>query len=122
MMKQRIIGLIAALGIVTMVAPSFAQSAATGDATRGKQLYLADGCYACHGTTGAGGGFSGPKLAHDGLSPAAILQQLRQPQAQMPAYTEKVVPDPDAADIIAYIQSLSATPAPAPSTIAILSH
>jgi mono/diheme cytochrome c family protein len=122
MMKHPIIGLIAALGVVTVVAPSFAQSAATGDATRGKQLYLADGCYACHGTTGAGGGFSGPKLAHDGLSPAAILQQLRQPQAQMPAYTEKVVPDQDAADIIAYIQSLSATPAPALSTIAILGH
>ena len=116
------IGLIVALGIVPLASAGFAQSVATGDATRGKQLYLADGCYACHGTTGAGGGFSGPKLAHDGLPPAAILQQLRQPQAQMPAYTEKVVPDQDAADIIAYIQSLSATPAPSPSTIAILNH
>jgi mono/diheme cytochrome c family protein len=122
MMKQPIIGLVVALCLAPLAAPSLAQSTATGDATRGKQLYLADGCYACHGTTGAGGGFSGPKLAHDGLSPAAILQQLRQPQAQMPAYTEKVVPDQDAADIIAYIQSLSATPAPSPSTIAILSH
>jgi mono/diheme cytochrome c family protein len=122
MKKHPIIGLVIVLGVVTLALPSFAQSAATGDAARGKQLYLADGCYACHGTTGAGGGFSGPKLAHDGLSPAAILQQLRQPQAQMPAYTEKVVPDQDAADIIAYIQSLSATPAPAPSAIAILGH
>jgi len=122
MMKHRIIGLVFVLGVVTLASPSFAQSTATGDARRGQQLYLADGCYACHGTTGAGGGFSGPKLAHDGLSPAAILQQLRQPQAQMPAYTEKVVPDQDAADIIAYIQSLSAAPAPSPSTIAILSH
>jgi mono/diheme cytochrome c family protein len=122
MMKHPISGLVIALCVTALAAPSFAQNAATSDATRGKQLFLADGCYACHGTTGAGGGFSGPKLAHDGLSPAAILQQMRQPQAQMPAYTEKVLPDQDAADIIAYIQSLSANPAPAPSTIAILSH
>lgn len=121
-MKRRMIGLVIALGIVPLTSPSLAQSASAGDAARGKQLYLADGCYSCHGTTGAGGGFSGPKLAHDGLSPAAMLQQMRQPQAQMPAYTEKIVPDQDAADIIAYIQSLSATPAPSPSDIAILNH
>ena len=120
MMKHRMIALIVALSTVPLASPSFAQGA--GDVGHGKQLFLADGCYSCHGTTGAGGGFAGPKLAHDGLSPAAILQQMRQPQAQMPAYTDKVVPDQDAADIIAYIQSLSASPAPSPNDIAILSH
>lgn len=117
---KRVIGLIVALGALPLAAPSFAQG--VGNPVRGKQLYLADACYSCHGTTGAGGGAAGPKLAHDGLSPEALLQQIRHPQAQMPAYSEQILPAQDAADIIAYIQSLSATPAPNPSDIAILNH
>jgi|SRR5579871_5648694 len=112
--------IISALAAFALAAPALAQTA--GDATRGKQIFMADACYTCHGTTGAGGGFAGPKLAHDGLAPEAILQQIRHPQAQMPAYSEQILPAQDAADIIAYIQSLSATPAPKPADIPILSH
>jgi mono/diheme cytochrome c family protein len=120
MMMRLISSLIVALGALPLASSSLAQGA--GDTTRGKQLYLADACYSCHGTTGAGGGPAGPKLAHDGLSPEAMLQQIRRPQAQMPAYSEQILPAQDAADIIAYIQSLSATPAPKPDDIAILNH
>jgi mono/diheme cytochrome c family protein len=31
-----------------------------GDPAAGKRLFLRDGCYQCHGTTGAGGGIAGP--------------------------------------------------------------
>lgn len=31
-------------------------------------------------------------------------------EARMPAYTDKILPDKDAADIVAYIQPLSAGP------------
>ncbi len=120
MMKRHTLGLLLALGAVSGASQCFAQNA--GDATRGKQIFMADACYTCHGTTGAGGGFAGPKLAHDGLSPEAILHQIREPQALMPAYSENILPAQDAADVIAYLQSLSATPAPAPATIAILNH
>ena len=119
---NRIVGLVVALTAVALAVPSFAQGAAAGDAARGKQIFMADACYTCHGTTGAGGGPAGPRLIHTGLSPEAILQQLRHPQAQMPAYTEQILPAQDAADIIAYIQSLSATPAPKPADIPLLSH
>ena len=119
-MMNRMFGFVAALATLALAAPSFAQSA--GDAMHGKQIFMADACYTCHGTTGAGGGPAGPKLAHDGLSPEAILQQLRHPQAQMPAYTEQILPAQDAADVIAYIQSLSATPAPKPADLPLLSH
>jgi mono/diheme cytochrome c family protein len=119
-MMNRMIGLVVAQGVLWLASSSFAQGA--GDTARGKQLYLADACYSCHGTTGAGGGPAGPKLAHDGLSPEAMLQQIRRPQAQMPAYSEQILPAQDAADIIAYIQSLSATPAPKPDDIAILNR
>jgi mono/diheme cytochrome c family protein len=107
-------------GVLAFAAPAFAQGAASGDAARGKQLYMSDACYTCHGTTGAGGGPAGPALAHQGLPAEAILQQLRHPQARMPAYTEKTLPDNDAADIIAYIQSLSQAPKPNAKDIPLL--
>ncbi|HEY3917430.1 MAG TPA: cytochrome c [Stellaceae bacterium] len=119
-------GLVAALPLVLLAAPGFAQSAAqgsapAGDAAHGKDMYMRDACYTCHGTAGEGGA-SGPKVAHDGLSAEAILQQLRHPQAQMPPYTEKILSDRDAADIVAYIQSLSQGPAPNAKDIPLLNQ
>ena len=109
-------GFVLAAAAVLAFAPSafspsaLAQGAAAGDAAHGKQLFMEDACYTCHGTTGAGGGPAGPALAHQSLPAEAIMQQLRHPQARMPAYTDTVLPDKDAADVIAYIQSLSQAP------------
>ena len=96
--------------LLTLLAtPALAQ--AGGDAARGRELFLRDDCYTCHGTTGAGGGaLGGPRLAHAGLTPKAIMNELRHPRAVMPPYTEKVLSDAEAADIVAYIQSLSREP------------
>jgi mono/diheme cytochrome c family protein len=119
--------LLAVAAVWSLAAPAFAplafaQGAAAGDAAHGKQVFLQDACYTCHGTTGAGGGPAGPALAHQSLPPEAIMQQLRHPQARMPAYTDKILPDKDAADIIAYIQSLSQRPAPAAKDIPLLNQ
>jgi mono/diheme cytochrome c family protein len=123
-MKQFLLAVAAVLAsAMPAFAPlAFSQGATAGDAAHGKQLFLEDACYTCHGTTGAGGGPAGPKLAHDGLSPEAMMQQLRHPQTRMPAYTDKILPDKDAADIIAYIQSLSQGPAPAAKDIPLLNQ
>ena len=121
MNRMTILGFAAAFALLGAVS-AHAQSVAGGDATHGKQVFLADGCYACHGTTGAGGGFVGPRLAHDGLPPEAMLQQIRTPAAQMPPFTDKVLSDKDAADIIAYIQSLSKDPKPTAANIPLLNH
>ena len=40
----------------------------------------------------------------------------------MPAYTEKVLPDKDVADLIAYIQSLSQGPKPSGKDIPLLNQ
>jgi mono/diheme cytochrome c family protein len=111
-MKQVLVAAIATLSwAMPAFAPlAFAQGATAGDPAHGKQLFMADACYTCHGTTAGGGGPAGPALAHQNLPPEAIMQQLRHPQTRMPAYTDKVLPDKDAADIIAYIQSLSQGP------------
>ena len=107
--------------VPALAPPAFAQGAAAGDATRGKAIFLKDACYTCHGTTGAGGA-AGPQLAHGGLNADAIKQQLRNPQARMPSYTEKVLSDAEAADIVAYIQSLSTGPRPTGKDIPLLNQ
>jgi mono/diheme cytochrome c family protein len=96
--------------ILLLTTPALAQN--TGDAARGKALFLRDNCYTCHGTTAAGGGaLGGPRLAHAGLTPNAIVNELRHPRAVMPAYSEKVLSDAEVANIAAYIESLSREPA-----------
>ena len=114
--------LLAAAALLAFAAPAPAQVAASGDAAHGKQLYMSDACYTCHGTTGAGGGPAGPALAHQGLPAEAIMQQLRHPQTRMPAYSDKILPDKDAADIVAYIQSLSQGPKPTAKDIPLLNQ
>jgi mono/diheme cytochrome c family protein len=116
-MKNLFLALIAAVALATS---ALAQPA--GDAARGKTIYMRDACYTCHGTTGASTSFVGPKLAHAGLTANQILRQLRHPQAQMPAYTEKVLPESDASDLIAYVLSLSEGPAPTGKGIPLLNR
>jgi mono/diheme cytochrome c family protein len=104
------------IALIALAAPAFAppasaQGAAAGDASRGKEIFMKDACYTCHGTTGAGG-VAGPQLAHTGLNADAIKQQLRSPQIRMPSYSEKILSDAEIADIVAYIQSLSSGPRP----------
>ncbi len=114
--------LLITLIILGLVKPVLAQQPAAGDAARGKALYMRDACYTCHGTTGASTSFAGPRLAHTNLTAGEILRQLRRPRAQMPAYTEKVLSDGDAADIAAYVLSLSRGPAPTGKDIPLLNQ
>ncbi len=78
-----------------------------GDAVNGKKLFLRDGCYACHGTQGAGGGIAGPQLVPNLPPFEAVLMQLRDPANRMPPYSDKVLSDTEAADIYAYLTSIS---------------
>jgi mono/diheme cytochrome c family protein len=70
---------------------------------RGKQLYMATGCYQCHGTRGEGGGNAGPRLAPGPMPLEGFTLQLRQPRVRMPVYTALVMPDRDVTDIYAYL-------------------
>lgn len=82
------------------------QAAPQGDAKTGQQLFLADGCWECHGTVAQGGVITGPRLAHTALPFAAVLQQLRVPQNAMPPYEPAVISDAQVADIYAWLESL----------------
>lgn len=103
-------------------APAWAQTAPAGDADNGKKIYLAIGCYECHGRDGQGGAFNGPApiLALTALPFDAFKQQLREPSSEMPPYADAVLPDEGVADLYAFLQTL---PGPMPAKdIAILNH
>ena len=80
--------------------------APAGDAANGKQLFMADGCYQCHGTVGQGSRGTGPRLAPNPMPYENFAAQLRKPANTMPPYTPLVVSDAQLADIYAYVSSL----------------
>jgi mono/diheme cytochrome c family protein len=85
-----------------------AQDAPPGDAVEGKRLFLAVGCFLCHGRAGQGGAMNGPApvLAKTAMPFEGFMGQLRRPINDMPAYSEKVMTDKQVADIYAFVQSL----------------
>lgn len=88
-------------------AVSLAQEAGpAGDAKQGRQIYMAVGCWECHGSVGQGGDTEGPRLAATGGSYGSFLKQLRVPRGEMPPYEAKILPDSDVANIYAYVRSL----------------
>jgi mono/diheme cytochrome c family protein len=91
-----------------------AQDAPPGDAVEGKRLYLAVGCFTCHGRSGQGGAMNGPApiLAKTAMPFEGFKGQLRSPINDMPAYSEKVMTDKQVADIYAFVESL---PGPRPT-------
>jgi len=91
-----------------------------GDAANGKRVYMADGCYQCHGTVGQGSRPTGPHIAPNPLPYEAFAGQVRRPVNSMPPYTSVVLSDQDLADIYAYLVSIP--PLPDPQAAAILDH
>src|SRR3974390_2732903 len=87
---------------------TLAQDAPKGDAANGKRIYLADGCFTCHGRAGQGGAYNGPApiLAHTALPFDGFAGQVRNPVKDMPAYSGAILSDQDLADIYAFVESL----------------
>ena len=85
-----------------------AQDQPTGDPVNGKRIYLADGCFECHGRAGQGGAmnYQTPALAKLELPVESFVAFLRAAPNDMPAYSADVLSDKDATDIYAFLQSL----------------
>ena len=77
-----------------------------GDPVNGKRVFFADGCFYCHGTTGAGGGIAGPRLAPNPLPLEGVKAKVRTQSGRMPVYSPTVLKDSEIADIVAYLQSI----------------
>lgn len=79
----------------------------TGDAAKGKELYVKYSCYACHGFDGHGG--AGARLVPMKMMAPVFTAYVRSP-AQMPAYREKVMSDAQLADVWAYLKTIPESP------------
>ncbi len=98
----------AVLALGALASPARAQDAPHGDPAAGKRVYLADGCFMCHGRSGQGGAYNGPapSLAKTQMPFDGFKNQLRNPVDDMPAYSAAVMSDQQVADIYAFVQSL----------------
>jgi mono/diheme cytochrome c family protein len=117
---------VAALGVAALGAGTFqiaqSQDLPHGDAGNGKRVYLAVGCFTCHGRSGQGGAYTGPApaLARTALPFDGFKALIRAPSNNMPAYSDAVLSDKDIADIYAFLESL---PGPrSPKDISILNN
>jgi ubiquinol-cytochrome c reductase cytochrome c subunit len=88
---------------------------AVGNAARGRELFVSNGCFACHGYDGQGGSYTGPRLAPNPLPWQAIAVFIRNPRGLeppyinwpfnvMPPFTSTLVPDKDVQDIYAWLK------------------
>ena len=102
---------IALLALPVARARQTSDAAPAGNAENGKKLFMADGCYECHGRMGQGAAQTGaarigpPMLSFDGFQ-----GYVRKPANNMPPYSSKAVPDQDLADIYAYLKSIPMPP------------
>ena len=106
------VALIAAALATSMVAAR-ADDPPAGDPVNGKRVYLADGCFECHGRAGQGGqlNYPTPALAKTALPVESFVAFLREAPNDMPSFSAEVLSDKDAADIHAFLQTL---PGPRP--------
>jgi mono/diheme cytochrome c family protein len=108
------IGLLAV--VVALGCPVVNAADAAGDPVKGKELFVTNGCFACHGYDGQGGSYTGPKLTPNTFPPQAIAAFIRNPRNLnppylnwpfnvMPPFTAQMVSDQDVQDIYAYLIS-----------------
>jgi len=93
-------------------APPSNLSSLTGNTQNGARIYVADGCYQCHGRVGQGSqSTAAPRIGPPALTIDAFARYIHAPTGNMPPYTSKVVSDQEIADIYAFLKSLPPEPA-----------
>ena len=78
-----------AMLLLLIAAPVIAapQNTPAGNAEKGKQLFMKQNCYYCHGTSGQGGR-DGARIAQTALNVQGLIRYVRKPTGGMPAFTE----------------------------------
>jgi len=119
-MTMRFFG--AAVALILAASSSAAAQTPSGDATRGKAIFLAHQCWACHGYNGETGtrllredGTFIPRL----LTVNGFIAFIRAPRpdqapptgsvTSMPSYGAASLPNAEAADLFAYIKTFKPT-------------
>lgn len=110
MMMRGVVAAVGSIGLAVAATASQAEKAPTGNAERGKQIYVKYGCYQCHGYE-AQGASTGSRLGPNPWAFAAFARYVRRPAGEMPPYTSKVMSDAELADIYAFVASRPRPPA-----------
>lgn len=98
--------------LVPVAVSAQAQAQSGNDIERGHALYMANGCFSCHGTVGQGGERSGaPKLAPDTYPYEAFSVLVRTPREAMPRFDVKYLSDEQLQLIHRYLGSIAKGPA-----------
>jgi ubiquinol-cytochrome c reductase cytochrome c subunit len=101
---------ILALGLACVAGGAAAQGNAA-DVELGRQLFMKNGCYSCHGTVGQGGDRgAGPRIAPMAMPVDAFKTFIRNPPEAMPRFDERFVSDADLEAIHRYLSSLPKGP------------
>lgn len=83
--------------------------AASQTADRGREAYVKNGCWQCHGYQGQGG-VTGPALAPD-TKPLAFYEAfVRNTRGPMPPYSERILSKADMAALHGYLASIPKGP------------
>jgi mono/diheme cytochrome c family protein len=103
------------LAILLLATAAATAQTPSGDAAKGKDLFVKYSCYACHGFSGQNG--PGARLVPMKIAQPGFVSYIRNPPRPnlMPSYSAKVIPDAALGDIYAYIKSLPDTGPPARS-------
>ena len=99
---------VAALASFALIAVASAQTVSAADPVNGKRVFLASGCFECHGRLGQGGAYlySAPVIAGIELPEESFIAFLRNAPNDMPTYSAEVLPDREAKDIYAFLRAL----------------
>ena len=109
MNKQLMPGLVSLFAALTPLHLSAAEEE-QGDAKRGKQLFVENGCWKCHGYNAQGAGVFGPRIGPNVFPWLGVKIYVRAPAGDMPAYSQKVLSDKDLLDIWTFFNTVPAAP------------
>ncbi|MDQ6680507.1 MAG: cytochrome c [Pseudomonadota bacterium] len=100
--------------VIVVLAGSGHEAAAQSSAAEveaGRQLFMSNGCYSCHGTVGQGGErSSGPRIAPEPYPFEAFKAMVRHPREAMPRFDERFVSDAQLQSIHRYLSSIPKGP------------
>jgi len=97
------------LAIMACLSSHVMAQTSPASADQGKQAYVKNGCWGCHGFVGQGG-IAGPKLAPDPKPIEYIDAFVRNTRGTMPPYSEKILSKKDLTDIHTYLKSIPKGP------------
>ena len=83
-----------------------AKAGSVADVEKGYRLFVAQGCYQCHGYVGQGSQATGPALVPLALTDVGFRTYIRSPRGVMPPYSARILPRDSVTLILAYIRSL----------------